>query len=132
MAQDAGHAVRDRPSLGGLQGPLQHPLYQPAPGHGTQFQPVYGDHPAHQSERNRCVQPGISEPAAPHHRKRLGHGKAGEDHLHRHAHAGQRHRVQLLLRAPGTQLQPAPPPRGPGDNGFPGCPVQAAPALLRR
>ena len=37
VAQDARHAVRDRPSLDRLQGPLQPALYQPAHRHRAQL-----------------------------------------------------------------------------------------------
>ncbi len=59
----------------------------------------------------------------------LDHGQAGADRHHRHAHARQRDRLQLLHRAPGAQLQPAPPPGGARHHGLSGRPVQAAHAL---
>ena len=48
---------------------------------------------------------------------------------HRDADARQRDRHQLLRGEEGAQLQPAPPPGGPGHHGLPGLP---APAAARR
>ena len=55
VAQDAVHAVRDRPPLGDLQGPVQ--PAQPAAAHRrrAQLQPVHRDHPQHQGRQEIAV-----------------------------------------------------------------------------
>jgi hypothetical protein len=60
---------------------------------------------------------------------KLDHAKLKRTITHRHAHAGQRDRHQLLRREEGARLQPAPPPGGPGHHGFPGRAVRTAHAL---
>ncbi len=52
--------------------------------------------------------------------------QAAQDREHGHAHARQRDRHQLLRRAKGHGLQPAPPPRGHGPHGLPGRAVPTA------
>ena len=56
VAQDAVHAVRDRPPLGHLQGPLQRALAPAARRRGALVQPVHRDHAEHQRHRDRRLQ----------------------------------------------------------------------------
>jgi hypothetical protein len=52
VAQDADHAVRDRPSLDHLQGRLQRALARSSTWRGALVQPVHRDHAQHQRHRN--------------------------------------------------------------------------------
>ena len=62
VAQDAVHAVRDRPPVGHLQGPLQPAQPAAARRRGALLQPVHRDHAEHQRRRNRGLQPGLDQP----------------------------------------------------------------------
>jgi ribonucleoside-diphosphate reductase alpha chain len=68
LAQDARHAVRDRPPLDDLQGRLQPAQPAAARRRGALLEPVHGNHPEHQQGRDRRVQPGLDQPAAAHRR----------------------------------------------------------------
>ena len=57
--------------------------------------------------------------------RRAGCGAAGAHRVDGGAHARQRHRHQLLRRAPGARFEPASSPGGPGTDGLPGRPVPA-------
>jgi ribonucleoside-diphosphate reductase alpha chain len=120
VAQDAVHAVRDRPPLDHVQGRLQRALAPAARRRGALVQPVHRNHAEHQRHRNRRLQPGLGQSAAAPEGRQGRPRQAQEDHHHRHAHAGQRDRHQLLRRQEGARLQPAPPPGGPGHDGLPG------------
>ena len=61
VAQDADHAVRDRPSVDHLQGSVQHPFAAAACRRGAQLQPVHRDHAEHQRQRDRRVQPRLGQ-----------------------------------------------------------------------
>ena len=121
-----------------LQGPLQPAQPAAARGRGAQLQPVHRDHAEHLGRQgNRRVQPGFGEPGPARRRGRgrraaAGPREAGQDRVHRDAHARQRHRVQLLLGGHRARLQPAPPPGGPRCHGLPGRAVQAEPGLRER
>ena len=65
VAQDAVDAVRNRPSLDHLQGPVQHPQPAAARRRRPQLQPVHRDHAQHQRHRNRRVQPRLGQPGQP-------------------------------------------------------------------
>jgi ribonucleoside-diphosphate reductase alpha chain len=52
VAQDAVDAVRNRPPMDHLQGPVQHPFAAAARGRGPQLQPVHRDHPEHQRTKS--------------------------------------------------------------------------------
>ena len=92
VAQDAVDAVRNRPPMDHLQGPMQHPFAAAARRRGPQLEPVHRDHPEHRPGRNRGLQPGFGQHAGPHEGRQAGHDQAAEDGPHRDAHARQRHR----------------------------------------
>jgi hypothetical protein len=52
VAQDAVDAVRNRPPMDHLQGPVQHPQPAAARGRGPQLEPVHRDHPEHQRTKS--------------------------------------------------------------------------------
>jgi hypothetical protein len=52
VAQDAVDAVRNRPPVDHLQGPVQHPLAAAARGRGAQLQPVHRDHAEHHDTKS--------------------------------------------------------------------------------
>ena len=136
VAQDAVHAVRNRPSLDHLQGCLQRAQPAAARGRGALQQPVHRNHAQHQRQRDRRLQSGLGQPAAASHGWRqwqaAGPRQAAQDHRHRHAHARQRDRHQLLRGEEGARFQPAPPPGGAGPDGLPGCALRPARALCQR
>ncbi len=94
VAQDADHAVRDRPSLDHLQGSVQHPQSAAARGRGAQFQPVHRDHAEHLRQRDRGVQPRLGQPDGAYFPQGACQGRSDrprqvEAHRHYgHAHAG--------------------------------------------
>ena len=94
VAQDADHAVRDRPSLDHLQGPVQHPQPAAACGRGAQLQPVYRDHAEHLRQRDRGVQPRFGQPDGAYVPQGARQGRparsrqAEAHHQYGHAHAG--------------------------------------------
>ena len=87
VAQDALHAVRDRPPVADLQGPVQPAQPAAARGRGAQLEPLHRDHPEHQQGRDRRLQPGLDQPGQPHRRRQAGHRQAGEDRQDRGTHA---------------------------------------------
>ena len=64
VAQDAVDAVRDRPSLDHVQGPVQRPLAAAARRRRAQLEPVHRDHAQHQRRRDRGLQPRLGQPAS--------------------------------------------------------------------
>ena len=137
VAQDAVDAVRDRASVDHVQGCLQRALAAVARRRRAQLEPVHRDHAQHQRNRDRRVQPGLGEPARAHEEGRQGRRrglrarprKAEGDDQDRDAHAGQRHRHQLLRGGEGAQFQPQAPAGGPGHHGLPGLPASAEDAV---
>jgi ribonucleoside-diphosphate reductase alpha chain len=103
-------------------------------GRGAQLQPVHRDYAEHQGRpRDRRLQPGFGQPRRARDRRwRAGSAQARAHRQHRDAHARQRDRLQLLQRAAGAQLQPAPPPGRPRHHGLPGRALRDAPALRER
>ena len=62
VAQDAGHAVRNRPPVDHVQGSVQCALAATARRRRPLVEPVHGNHAEHQRRRNRRLQPGLGEP----------------------------------------------------------------------
>jgi ribonucleoside-diphosphate reductase alpha chain len=118
VAQDAVHAVRNRPPMADLQRPVQPAQPAAARGRGPQLEPVHRDHLEHQQGRNRRLQPGLDQPAEPHRRRQAGHRQAATHREHRRAHARQRDRHQLLLGAAGANSNFKHRPVGLGIMGF--------------
>ena len=70
LAEDAVDAVRDRPSVGHVQGRLQRALAAAARRHRAQLEPLHRDHAQHEPHRDRRVQPGLGQPARAHEARR--------------------------------------------------------------
>ena len=64
VAQDALHAVRNRPPVAHVQGSLQPALTAATHRRGALIQPVYRDHAEHIGRRNRGLQSRFREPGA--------------------------------------------------------------------
>ena len=132
VAQDAVDAVRDRPSLDHVQGPVQHPQPAAARRRRPQLQPVHRDHAQYQRPRSRGVQPRLGQPGEPPEGRQARPRQAEDHHPHRDAHARQRGRRQLLRRRQGAQFQPQAPSGGPRHHGLPGCAAGTARGLRVR
>ncbi len=107
VAQDAGHAVRNRPPVDHVQGSVQRAFAAAARRRRPLVEPVHGNHAEHQRRRNRRLQPGLGEPGrAPEGTGRRHAGarpRQAEAHRQRrHAHARQRDRHQLLRGCQGA------------------------------
>jgi ribonucleoside-diphosphate reductase alpha chain len=130
VAQDADHAVRDRPSLDHLQGPcnMRSPQQHVGVVHSsnlcTEITLNTSDTRSPSATWARSTWPSTEG-----RRTASWTTTSCRRPCHRHAHAGQRDRHQLLRGQEGARLQPAPPSGGPGHHGLPGCAVPAAHAL---
>ncbi len=127
VAPHADHAVRDRPSLDHLQGPLQPALAAAAMSASCT--------PRTCAPRSRSTPPTTKSRSAisarsiwsTMSRRRPARSRASCAHRgDRDAHARQRHRHQFLHHPGSAPLQPAAPPGRPRPDGLPGCAADAA------
>ncbi len=126
VAAHADHAVRDRASLGHVQGPVQHPLAAAALRRHPFLEPVHRDHAQHLGRRGGGLQPRLDQSCRARDGEGPRSGPLGADGQHRHAHARQRHRHQFLHDPGGAPLQPAPPPGRTRPDGLPGRAARSA------
>ncbi len=122
VAAHADHAVRDRPSLDHLQGPVQHALAAAACRRRALVQPLHRDHAEHlgNDEVAVCNLGSVNLACACHGRRARSTRSCSAHRGNRDAHARQRHRHQFLHHPGGAPLQPAPPPGRPRPDGLPG------------
>jgi hypothetical protein len=118
LEEDALDALRDRPPVDHLQGPLQRPLPAGPRRRHPFLQSLHRDHAQHVQRRDRRLQPRLRHPRlAPQARRLPRPRQAPRHHPHRPPRARQRHRHQLLPDRGRQALQPPPPPRRPRRHG---------------
>ena len=129
LEADAQAAVRDRPPVADLQGPVQ-PAQPAGPrGRDPLEQPLHRDHAQHRPGRDRGLQPRLGRARPAPARGRIARPRqAARDDPDRGARAGRRDRHQLLPDRAGGDGQRPPPP---GRAGRDGAAVRALPARDR-